>query len=291
VANQLSILQPASVADATRLLAELGDEARVVAGATAVTLMLRQRLIVPRWLISIGALTNLASVRITDSELEIGSLVTHREMERSPVVRQKWPILAEAFASVANVRIRNAATVGGVLAEADYASDPPAVFVALNASIEVSGPNGTRAVSAGEFFQGFYETALAPDEIITSVRVPRLPAGTGGVYEKYKSRSSEDRPCVGVAAIVQVAEDRQTCTDLRVVVGAASERPARVPHAEALAHSKSITESLARQVADAYAAEIDTLSDLRGSDWYRTEMVRVWVRRAILRAAERARAA
>ena len=291
MADQLSILQPASVAEATRLLSEFGADARIVAGATAVTLMLRQRLIAPRYLISLGAVSDLTALQVDDHALTIGALVTHREMERNPLVREKWSVLAEAFASVANVRIRNAATVGGVLAEADYASDPPAVFAALNAEIHVSGPTGDRSIPAGEFFRGFYETALAPDEIITSVRVGELPERSGGVYEKYRSRSSEDRPCVGVAAIVQLAEDRETCTDLRVVVGAASERPVRLPHAEALPRGKPVTESLAREVADVYADQVDTLGDLRGSEWYRTQMVRVWVRRAVLRAADRARAA
>jgi carbon-monoxide dehydrogenase medium subunit len=291
VANTLTILQPDSIEDATRRLRELGEDARVVAGATAVTLMLRQGLIAPRVLISLGALEALRTLRMDGGDLHIGALVTHREMERNALVRQKWPVLQEAFACVANVRIRNAATVGGVLAEADYASDPPAVFVALDAEIEVSGANGRRMIGAGEFFRGFYETALAQDEIITGVRVAQLPGRTAGVYEKYRSRSSEDRPCVGVATIVQLAEDGQTCTELRVVVGAASERPTRLPHAEDIAHGVRLTEDVARAIADTYAAEVDTLGDLRGSEWYRTEMVRVWVRRAILHAAERARAA
>src|SRR5689334_3492794 len=104
--------------------------------------MLRQRLIAPRWLISLGAVQDLDAISVDDGALTVGALVTHREMERNPIVREKWPVLAEAFASVANVRIRNAATVGGVLAEADYASDPPAVFVALDATVEVLGPGG-----------------------------------------------------------------------------------------------------------------------------------------------------
>jgi carbon-monoxide dehydrogenase medium subunit len=289
VAHQLSILQPRSIAEATRLLADLGDDARVVAGATAITLLLRQRLIAPRWLVSLGAIEGLDSIDRDDGWLRLGALVRHRDMEKSTPVRERWRVLAEAFGSVANVRIRNAATVGGVLAEADYASDPPAVLVALDAQIEVSGPGGERAIPAGDFFRGFYETALAPAEIITGVRVPMAPPGA--VYEKYKSRSSEDRPCVGVAAVVQLARDGETCEDLRVVVGAASDKPERLPDAEAIGRGQPLTEELAQKVADAYAAHVETLSDLRGSAWYRTEMIRVWVRRAILHALQRARAA
>jgi aerobic carbon-monoxide dehydrogenase medium subunit len=289
VANQLSILQPRSIAEATRLLADLGDDARVVAGATAITLLLRQRLIAPRWLISLGAIEGLDSISHEDGWLRIGALTRHREVEKSPIVCQRCRVLAEAFGSVANVRIRNAATVGGVLAEADYASDPPAVFVALNAEVGVSGPAGDRVIRAGDFFQGFYATALAADEIVTAVRVPRAP--DGAVYEKYRSRSSEDRPCVGVAAVVRLSQDSQVCEELRVVVGAASDKPERLPTAERIACGQLLTHEVAAAVADAYAAHIDTLSDLRGSGWYRTEMIRVWVRRAILHASRRARAA
>jgi carbon-monoxide dehydrogenase medium subunit len=289
VANQLTILQPRSIAEAIRLLADLGDDARVVAGATAITLLLRQRLIAPRWLISLTALEGLDSIRHENEWLHLGAMVRHRDVERSPQVGEGWRVLGEAFGSVANVRIRNAATVGGVLAEADYASDPPTVFVALDAEIDTSGPTGDRAIPAGEFFRGFYETALAPDEIVTGVRVPHWPAGA--VYEKYRSRSSEDRPCVGVAAVVRLADDARTCEELRVVVGAASETPQRLVDAEAMARGQALTEDVAAAVADAYAAQIDTLSDLRGSGWYRTEMIRVWVRRAILHASQRARAA
>jgi len=289
VANQLSILQPRSIAEATRLLADLGDDARVVAGATAITLLLRQRLIAPRWLVSLGAIQGLDSIACEDGGLHIGALVRHRDVEKSALVRERWRVLAEAFGSVANVRIRNAATLGGVLAEADYASDPPAVLVALNAQLRVAGPSSERAIPAGDFFRGFYETALAADEVITGVHVPKAPAGA--VYEKYKSRSSEDRPCVGVAAVVSLTPDGRTCEDLRVVVGAASESPRRYPEVENIAHGQPLTDEIASAVADAYAAQVDTLSDLRGSAWYRTEMVRVWVRRAILHALQRARAA
>jgi carbon-monoxide dehydrogenase medium subunit len=162
------------------------------------------------------------------------------------------------------------------------------VLVALDAEVLVSGPSGDRLIPADDFFRGFYETALAPDEIVTGVRVPRQTSPSGSVYEKYRSRSSEDRPCVGVAAVVRLADDAPTCDDLRVVVGAASEKPERLPDAEAIGRGQRLTADVATAVAEAYAAGIDTLSDLRGSAWYRTEMIRVWVRRAILHAVERA---
>ncbi len=282
--ESLRLFQPATVEEAIGVLSELGDEAKVVAGATALTILYRQRLIAPSALVSIGRIPGLNAIELVDGELRLGAMVRHREVELSPVVREAVPVLADTFGKVANVRVRNAATVGGVLAESDYASDPPALFVALDAQVEVQGPNGSRTIPASEFFVAFYETALAPDEIVTGVRVPIPPAGSGTVYHKFVTRSSEDRPCVGVAALVGLGRDR-TCTDLRVSVGAAAETPQRFPDVEATAVGRQLADDVITQVADAYAGRIDTLDDMRGSAWYRTEMVKVWVRRAIESAA------
>jgi carbon-monoxide dehydrogenase medium subunit len=278
--ESLRLFQPASVEEAVGVLSELGDEAKVVAGATALTILYRQRLIAPSALVSIGRIPGLTGIELAGGELRLGAMVRHREVELSPVVRGAIPVLAETFGTVANVRVRNAATVGGVLAESDYASDPPAVFVALDAQVDVEGPNGRRTIPAREFFIAFYETALGSDEIVTGVRVPLPPMGAGAVYHKFVTRSSEDRPCVGVAALVGLGS-AGACTDLRVAVGAAAETPQRYPDVEATAIGLPLEAALIDRVADAYADRVDALDDMRGSAWYRTEMVRVWVRRAI----------
>jgi carbon-monoxide dehydrogenase medium subunit len=276
------------VEQAVGLLAEYGGDAKVVAGATALTIMLRNRLIAPRALVSLGALRDgLRSIREEDGALVLGALVTHREVERSALVRDRIPVLAETFATVANVRVRNVATVGGVVAEADYASDPPAVLLALDAEIEARGPKGIRRIPVAEFFRGFYETALAPDEIVTAVRVPVPPAGTSGAYEKFVTRSSEDRPCVGVVALVRF--EGQRCADLRVAVGAASETPRRYAAVEAQGRGTTLRGDVVPTIAAGYASATDALDDMRGSSWYRKTIIEVWVRRAIDRAAGAAR--
>lgn len=279
----VAFLQPRSVDEAVELLDQHGDDAKVVAGATALTILLRQHLINPRALVSIGALPGLSEIAREDGAVRIGALVTHRAVETSPLVREVLPSLAYTFGTVANVRVRNAATVGGVLAEADYASDPPAAFLALDAVVEVLGPSGRREIAAAHFFKGFYETALEANEIVTGVRVPIPANGTRGVYEKFVTRSSEDRPCVGVFAALRLGADGRTCEDLRVGVGAAAEVPQRYPEVEALARGQVLSDDVIRVIADGYAERVDTLSDMRGSSWYRTEMVRVWVRRAVER--------
>jgi len=290
VPRALSFLRPTSVEEAVAMLNEHGDEAKVVAGSTALTIMLRNRLIDPSVLVSIGRLPGLADISADDGHLTLGALATHRDVERSPVARERIPVLADTFHKVANVRVRNVATVGGVVAEADYASDPPAVFLALDAEIEAQGPNGKRTIPASEFFLSFYTTALAQNEIVTAVRVPVPQPGTRAVYEKFVTRSSEDRPCVGVAASIRLSADSGTTEDVRVAVGAASETPQRFRDLEQTAVGKEMTEDLARSIAEGYAERIDTLDDMRGSAWYRTEMIKVWVRRALMHALADARA-
>ena len=280
-----------SIPEAVAALQEYGDEATVIAGSTAVTIMLQQGLIEPGVIVSIGRIAGLDRIERTAEQLRIGALTTHREVELSADVRAALPVLSHVFGVVANVRVRNAATVGGVVAEADYASDPPAVLRALDAEVEVTGPNGERTIPIADFLLGFYETALDEAEIVTHLRVPLLPRGAGSVYEKFTTRSSEDRPCVGVAAVARLEPDGRTCAELRLAVGAAAEVPQRFEDVEAGAVGRTLDEALAAEIAAAYAERIDPLTDMRGSDWYRREMIHVWGRRAILGAAAAAGAA
>ncbi len=280
-----------SIPEAIAALERYGDDAKVIAGSTAVTIMLQQGLIEPRAIVSIGRIGGLDRIEQVDGQLHIGALTTHRAVELSSTVQQSIPVLSHAFGVVANVRVRNAATVGGVVAEADYASDPPAVLRALEAEVDVTGPSGDRSIPIADFLLGFYETALDEAEIVTRVRVPLLPQDAGAVYEKFTTRSSEDRPCVGVAAVVRLEPDRRTCAEVRVAVGAAAEVPQRFEEVEASAVGRALDEGLATEIAAAYAERSDPLSDMRGSDWYRREMINVWARRAILGAGAAAGAA
>lgn len=282
--RELEILEPKTVDDAVGLLAELGDEAKVLAGGTAVVLMYSQRLIAPRYLVSLGRIADLNYIRHEPGiGLRLGALTSHHTVERSVLVQEKFPVVADVFHKVANIRIRNQATVGGVLAEADYASDPPAVLMGLGAQVNIVGNNGQRTLHVGELIQGFYETALAPDEIITEVIIPDLPTNSGATYIKYVTRSSEDRPCVGVAAIAEGRHD-SSCDNLRVVVGAVTGTPQNFPEVEALARGQKLTDNLTREIGRRYAEQIDPLSDMRGSSWYRKQVIEVLVQRAIKQA-------
>jgi carbon-monoxide dehydrogenase medium subunit len=273
-------IEPATFTEAAALLAARGGDAKIIAGGTAVVLMLGQKLIAPSTLISLGRVSGGDSIQGDGNGLHIGALTRLRAAERSAAVRAFCPALAKAFGVVGNVRIRNQATVGGNLAEADYASDPPAMLLALNARARTVSPAGEREIPLAEFFLGFYTTALAPDEIVTEVIVPPLAETARATYLKFASRSAEDRPCVGVAAAADFDEAGR-CRDLRVAVGAAVETPQRLAKAEAMAMGNEFTDELIAAVANEYSRSLDALSDARGSAWYRREMIGVFVRRAL----------
>jgi aerobic carbon-monoxide dehydrogenase medium subunit len=265
-------IAPTNLEEALTVRTERGDEATVLAGGTFLVILMNQELIAPEALLSLGAVRGIDYVEEVEGELRLGSMARHRDVERSPVVRQGWPVLAHAFSLVASPRVRNQATVGGVLADADYASDPPAVLAALGARAVLRSRRGTRTVSIGELILGFYETCIEPDELLVEVRVPPCPARA--VYRKFRSRSSEDRPCVAVAAA-------RGDVGLRVVVGAVSDRPRELPDALALAGDDALGPGEAAEIARRYAREITPLEDARGSSEYRRRIIEVEVRRAL----------
>jgi len=281
----IKLSQPTTLDEAVSLLAKDGDQTKIIAGGTALVIMLRNHLISPSVLLSLGQLRDLRYIRHEPGTgLRIGGLASIREAENSPLIRDKQPTLALTFGKVGNVRVRNAATVGGNLSEADYASDPPCALVALRARVKASSVRGEREISLTEFFKGFYETALSPDEILTELIVPDLAPGTRSVYLKYVSRSSEDRPCVGVAVVLE-NEANGTCKDLRLVAGAVSETPQEFAGAGAMARGKHLTDSLIEEIAGSFSSDVEPLSDLRGSAWYRKQIIRVMARRAIQQAS------
>ncbi len=271
--------QPGTLEEALHILEEQGDHSKVMAGGTALVLLLQERLIAPEAIVSLERIPELSGIRLVGDSLHIGAMTLLRDIERSPMVVEHAPLLARACCEVGNVRVRNQATLGGNLAEADYASDPPAALLALDALVQVASARGSRQIPVEAFWVGFYTTVLEPQELITEIVLPRPTAGTRMTYLKYKSRSSEDRPCTGVAAAASYEADR--CLELRVAVGAACETPQRLAAYEQMARGAVLTDSLIDAIAEGYAADIETLDDMRGSSWYRSQMIRTHVRRAL----------
>jgi carbon-monoxide dehydrogenase medium subunit len=271
-------LAPTSLEEALALRAQFGDEATVVAGGTFIGIVMNQRIMQPQTLLSLRNVSELAFIEAGQDEgslLRIGAMTTHRAVERSPLIRRDWPVLASTFQLVASPRVRNQATVGGVLADADYASDPPTLLQALDARVVArSEKRGEREIPVEQLITGYYETSLRPDELIIEVRIPRNRERA--VYRKFRSRSSEDRPCVAVAAA-------RVDGKLRVVVGAVAEKPQYFPEICALVDNEPAgsAQKLALEIGRRYAEAIDPLSDSRGSAEYRRRIIAVEVRRAL----------
>src|SRR5918997_26989 len=180
-------LAPSSLEDAVALRAERGEDATVVAGGSFLGILMNQGFVQPSALLSLGRVAELRAVEVVGGELRLGAMTTHRAVERSVTAQAGWPVLARAFGLVASPRVRNQATVGGVLADADYASDPPAVLAALQARAILRSARGERGVPVAELILGFYETCIEPDELLVEVRVP--PTAGRAVYRKFRSRS------------------------------------------------------------------------------------------------------
>lgn len=273
-------LEPASVEEASRMLADLGDEVRVIAGGTALMLGMRQRMLAPTHLISVARIERLRGIAFDAQQgLRIGALARHADVARSPLVQQHAPVLASMAARVANPQVRNQGTIGGNLCYADPSTDPPGCLMALDAQVVLGSVRGERVLSIEEFLVDYYVTALEPDEIVLEIRVPPLAAGTEGVYSRFLRTAAEHRPLASVALVAR--HEGALCREARIAVGASTPIPTRLRRAEAFLEGRSITPEVAAEVADIVAQDITPVEDLRGSAEFRRDMVRAVARRTV----------
>ena len=253
-----------STADALALLAEHGEDAKLLAGGHSLLPMMKLRLAMPAVLIDIGRLDELAGVSLADSELVIGATTRHADLAASELVRVQAPLLAYAAAQVGDPQIRHRGTIGGSLSHADPAADLPMALIALGGSVELQGPGGTRSVSADDFFLGFFETAMQPDEMLTAVRVPARPGVPWG-YQKFVRRSN-DWAIVGVAAV-----------DGRIALANMGPTPLRATAAEEALAGGANPADAAEHAADGTSPGEDMHADRE----YRRHLAKVLTRRAL----------
>jgi len=272
---------PKSLKEVHQELKEFGADAKLIAGGTALVIMMRQRLVRPSSLISLRMVRGLNGIAEKDGGLRIGGLATHREVETSPLVRRRVPLLAETYRHVATIRVRNMATVGGGLAHADPNQDPPPTLMVLGATLKASSAGGSRVIPLEEFFTDYYETVLKPDEIITEVSVPRLPANSGGAFVKFLPRTADDYATVSAAAVVILDRARKIFTDVRIALGSVGTTPIRAREAEAVLRGQPVKREALREAAEKVRQAVDPVSDFRGSAAYKKEMAVVFVRRAL----------
>ena len=276
--------EPTTLKKTFSLMEKYGDDARVMAGGTALIIMMRQRLLTPKVVISLGRIPKFDRITYNNKDgLRIGAGARHRDIELSPAVRKHYPLLQETFRKVAQPRIRNMGTVGGNLAGGDPLTDPGASLIALDAEVTLASGNGQRRLRLDEFFIDYYQTALEPGELLTEVHVPP-PQRPGWSHIKFTPRSIEDFATVGVAITLKASNG--TCEDVRVGLNSVASTIVRARKAEDVLRGKPITDAALQEMGEVAATECDPTDDNRGSAEYKREMVKVLVRRAVQEALQ-----
>ena len=271
-----------SVDEALAALEEFGDEVEFIAGGTSLILLMQQGLVQPAKVVGLGNIKELRGIKRTaDGGLEVGAMTTHRQLETSPEAFAYAAALPQSLGVIATIRIRNQATLGGNLVHADPAQDPPPVLIALDSTIDVvSSGGGARSIPMEEFFTDFFETTLGENELLRSVKVPPMPAGSRLAYKKFLPRTEDDYATVSVAVRLGVDADG-TCKDIRIGLGALAVTPLRAKGVETALLGQKLTAASIREAAALVRDEVDPLDDVRGSAGYKREMARVWTERTI----------
>ena len=272
--------RPSSVEDAVRVLAEGGEDAKVLAGGQSLLPLLRLRLAFPELVVDVGRVPGLTGVREEGDTLVVGALTTHHDVVRDPLVRRHAGLLAAATAGVGDPAVRHRGTLGGSLAHADPAGDLPAVALALDAELVAAGPGGRRAIPAREFFVDYLQTALEPDELLVEIRIPKTD-GWGFHYEKFH-RVAQSWAVVGVAALVR--RDDGHIAEARIGLTNMGSTPLRASATEQALTGGGDSTDVAR-AAESAAEGTRPSRDLSGSPEYRAHLARVLTRRAVLAAA------
>ena len=263
------LAEPSTLAQAVSLLDV--ENARPLSGGTALMLMMKAGVLRPARLVSLRKLA-LDEIRV-DGDLRIGAMATLRALERSAEARAGWPAITRTLRTLSNVRVRNVATVGGALAHADPHMDLPPLLAALDSRVAIAGPRGERTVPVESLYAGYLENTLARDELITQVTIPRMGKARAA-YLKCTTRSADDWPAVGIAVVV-------AGEDVRIVLGAATDKPVRLTAAERLLKGRAADPKALDEAAEAAAEEASIEGDLHGSAAYKKQLIRVYLKRSV----------
>lgn len=279
---------PHSLEEALAVLAETADEAKPLAGGQSLIPMLNMRLARPSLLIDLNGLHELSGIKLDSGAIVVRAMTRYRAVERSPLVAEHAPLLAEAIRWVGHLPIRTRGTVGGSVAHADPAAELPGVLVALDGTVQLTSQRGQRLVPAQDFFVDLLTTVAEPDELVTEVRFPFLPARTGTAWLEVARRHG-DYALVGVGAVVSLAEDFTTITEARLSFIGVAGRPVRARLAESALRGQPVVAETWRAAAATVRGEIDPAGDIHASAEYRRYVAGVLAERALALAAERAR--
>ncbi len=284
-APRFSYVRAESVAHAVQLLAEHGDEARVLAGGQSLMPTLNMRLSQPRLLVDINRLEALAGIALENGQVRIGALTRHAEVARSPLIARHLPLIAEAMPHVAHVAVRNRGTFGGSLALADPAAEMPACALALDAILVVESVRGRREIAARDYFKGLYETERRPDELLIEARIPAMQPDAVPVFLELARRHG-DFAIAGLAFALSLRNG--VVEDGRLVYFASEDRPTLAAGALAAIKGKPLNEEASEAAVAALASDLDPMSSPQGSARMRLHLQRVLTRRALAMVLERA---
>jgi len=278
---------PKNVKEVLELLDAYGEKAKVIAGGTDLIPKMKGGALHPSHVISLKEVDELNYIKYDEKEgLDFGCMATIREIENHPVIREKYKALADGTCCIASTQIRNRGTVVGNICNAVPSADSAPALLALGAKVVIKSVKGERVVPIDDFFVHVCKTVLEPNELVTNVVIPVLPAGTGSVYYKYAVRKALDLAMVGVAAMVTMEGD--ICKDARIALGAVAITPKRAPVAEEIIIGQKLTDELVEEAAHcASGNECSPITDMRATRDYRSEMVRILTRDAINEASGR----
>lgn len=284
-------LKPTSLKEALELLDRYGDKARLIAGGTDVMVQWKKKLLSTGYFISLRNISDLTFIQY-DDDLKIGAGTTHRALELSPIIREHFPVLYDAVSGLGSVQVRCSGTIGGNICNAAPSADTAPPLLVLDAEVNAVSSRGERSIPLSQFFGGPSRTALEPGEIVTHFRIPKPLPHTGMAYWKHTRRAAMDLPILGVAVLISFDDtETKTCTKARIGLGVAAPTPMRAMNAEAFLQGKSVDENVLEEAGAIAAEEASPRTTIRGSKWYREEMIRVLIRRTGLLCQDRAKGA
>ncbi|MCX6009930.1 MAG: xanthine dehydrogenase family protein subunit M [Chloroflexi bacterium] len=282
---------PKTLKEALTLWDKYGDEGKIIAGGQSLLILMRQGLVAPEYLIDIKGVSELNYIKSgAKGGLRIGALTPHRAIEKSPLMRNGFAVLAEMENRLASIQTRNWGTIGGNICHADPAGDPAPVLIALNATLTTASLKGERNMAVEDFCLDYFETALEHGELLTEIQIPAAPPHTSTAYTKFNVIES-DMATVGVAVSITLGSSDGICQDIRIALGAVAPTPMRAKQAEAALRGKKITDNLLKEAGEIASTEVEPISDMLASEEYRRELVRVLVRRVGKEALARAKQA
>jgi aerobic carbon-monoxide dehydrogenase medium subunit len=269
---------PGTIKEALELLTRYKDDAKLIAGGHSLLPAMKLRLTQPKHLVDLRKLQGLSGIKEDGATLVIGAMTTHYAVESSPVVKSKCPVLAATAAQIGDPMVRNLGTIGGSLAHADPAADYPATIIAVGAEMVAEGPKGRRSIKVDDFFKGLFTTALAPDEIITEVRVPACGPKVGCAYLKFPHPASRFA-VVGVAAVLTMDDGKVAKASIGIT--GAGTKAVRAKGVEAGLTGKALDAATIQAAAEKAPDGVDVQADLQGSEEYKRHLLKVFARRAI----------